>query len=63
MVQTVLISGGTSGMNAAGYESAYYVGNEGGVPDDVYNFFWEEMKSGDRRPRSRSGEAFTFPVT
>lgn len=31
-------------VNAAGYESAYYVGNEGGVPDDVYNFFWEEMK-------------------
>ena len=31
-------------VNAAGYESAYYVGNEGGVPDDVYNFFWEEME-------------------
>lgn len=27
----------------AGYKNAYYVGNEGGVPDDVYNFFWEEM--------------------
>lgn len=27
----------------AGYENVYYVGNEGGVPDDVYNFFWEEM--------------------
>lgn len=28
----------------AGYKSAYYVGNEGGVPDDVYNFFWEEVE-------------------
>lgn len=28
----------------AGYESVYYVGNEGGVPDDVYNFFWEEIE-------------------
>lgn len=27
-----------------GYESVYYVGNEGGVPDDVYNFFWEEVE-------------------
>lgn len=27
----------------AGYQNVYYVGNEGGVPDDVYNFFWEEM--------------------
>lgn len=30
-------------VNDAGYSSAYYVGNEGGVPDDVYHFFWEEM--------------------
>lgn len=30
-------------VNEAGYENVYYVGNEGGVPDDVYKFFWEEM--------------------
>lgn len=55
MVQTVLISGGTSGI---------------GLPLPKFwqvkafgPFFWEEMKSGDRRPRSRSGEAFTFPAT
>ena len=31
-------------VNDAGYTSAYYIGNEGGVPDDVYNYFWEEME-------------------
>lgn len=28
----------------AGHERVYYIGNEGGVPDDVYNFFWEEVE-------------------
>ena len=27
----------------AGYKSAYYIGNEGGVPDNVYDYFWAEM--------------------
>ena len=30
-----------------GYKKIYYVGNEGGVPDDVYNFFWREMATLD----------------
>jgi branched-chain amino acid transport system substrate-binding protein len=27
-----------------GVNSAYYIGPEGGVPTDMYNFFWAEMK-------------------
>lgn len=32
------------GCKEKGYKSAYYIGNDGGVPDDVYNFFWDEVK-------------------
>ena len=55
MVQTVLISGGTSGIGLA---TAKILAGEGLRP-----VLLGRNEERDRRPRSRSGEAYTFPAT